>query len=435
MNKNGLLDVTMTDDPTEVLGATPSTQDGKISPSSIINIPINIIEDGENFPSMFYRVNLSDSTNKSSVTPSVDRTDGVNKGYKNHGAYRSSVLSAMSRGCQLFKEFEAGERDMTHDELFALATNLKQVESGIQRFKEIQAEHPEFYDNERREKWKRHLSYIRHQEYKPFSCNNFCPYHEKCNHGMNILSTVRPKPGMMERIPGYSEEFYSLEEVQNDTYKAISKAYHAEDSNIHIIKSQTGAGKSYSYLQLMLENPDHRFLIATPTNLLKDEIYNKAKRMGIAVCKTPSLEQIKDEMPDKVRRRIEKFYRGGQHRAVHPYIESLIRPTKENRLHKKPIPCLMKYMEERNVLRKFKGSVITTHRYLLNMDEERLNAFDAIIIDEDILFKSIIPNQGEITIAELKKLSADTADSRLPKSHKKNREGQGVLTDYLRLFR
>lgn len=67
----------------------------------------------------------------------------------------------------------------------------------------------------------------------------------------------------------------------------------------------------------------HRFLIAAPTNLLKDEIFNKAKRIGIDVCKTPSLEQIKDEMPEKVRKRIEKFYRGGQHRAVHPYIESL----------------------------------------------------------------------------------------------------------------
>lgn len=413
LNKNGLLDVTMTDDPTESLGATPSTQDGKISPRPIINIPFNIITDGENFPTMFYRVNLSGSTSKSSVNTPVSRTGVLNRGYKNHGAYRSSVLSDMSRGCKLFKEFETGERDMSHDELFGLTTNLKQVESGIQRFKEIQAEHPEFYDDERREKWERHLSYIRQQEYKPYSCDSFCPYCKECNHGTNILSTVRPKPGMMERLPGYSEKFYSIEDVQDDTYEAISKAYHAEDSNIHIIKSQTGAGKFYSYLQLMSENPDHRFLVAAPTNLLKDEIYNKAKRMGIAVCKTPSLEQIKDEMPDKVRRRIEKLYRGGQHRAVHPYIESLIRPTKENRIHKKPIPCLMKYMEERNVLRKFKGSVITTHRYLLSMDEERLKAFDAIIIDEDILFKSIIPNQGEITIAELKKLSADTADSRL----------------------
>lgn len=405
LNKNGLLDVTMTDDPTEALGATLSTQDGKISPSSIINIPINIIEDGENFPSMFYRVKLSDCTNKSSVTPSVDRTDGVNKGYKNHGAYRSSVLSAMSRGCQLFKEFEAGERDMTHDELFALATNLIQVETGLRRFKEIQTKHPEFYDNERRKNWERHLSYIRQQEYKPFSCDNFCPYHEKCNHGMNILSTVRPKPGMMERIPGYSEEFYSLEEVQNDTYKAIRTAFLAEDSMVHIIKSQVGAGKSYSYLQLMAENPDDRFLVAAPTNLLKNELYHKAIQMDIEVCKTPSLEEIKNEIPEKIRGRIERFHQSGQHQLVHPYIEKI--------LNAKDISCLRKYMKEREALRNFKGSVITTHRYLLNMDEKRLKEFDATIIDEDIIFKSIIPNQGEVPVAKLEKLLEKTNDSRL----------------------
>lgn len=405
LNKNGLLDVTMTDDPTEAIGATPSTQDGKISPSSIINIPTNIIEDGENFPNMFYRVKLSDSTNKSSVTPSVDRTDGVNKGYKNHGAYRSSVLSAMSQGCQLFREFETGERDMTHDELFALATNLIQVETGLRRFKEIQAEHPEFYDNERREKWNRHLSYIRQQEYKPFSCGSFCPYHEKCNHGTNILSTVRPKPGMMERIPGYSEEFYSLEEVQDDTYKAISKAYHAEDSMVHIIKSQVGAGKSYSYLQLMAENPDDRFLVAASTNLLKNELYHKAIQMDIEVCKTPSLDEIKDEIPDKVRRRIERFHQSGQHQLVHPYIEKVLKA--------KDVPCLRKYMKQREALRNFKGNVVTTHRYLLNMDEKRLREYGAIIIDEDIIFKSIIPNQGEVPVAKLEKLLEKTNDSRL----------------------
>lgn len=405
LNKNGLLDVTMTDDPTEALCATPSTQNGKISSSSIINIPINIIEDGENFPNMFYRVNLSGSTNKSSVNTPVSRTGVLNRGYKNHGAYRSSVLSDMSRGCQLFREFKTGERDMSHDELFGLATNLIQVETGLRRFKEIQAKHPEFYDNERREKWNRHLSYIRQQEYKPFSCDNFCPYHEKCNHGMNILSTVRPKPGMMERIPGYSEEFYSLEEVQNDTYKAIRTAFLAEDSMVHIIKSQVGAGKSYSYLQLMAENPDDRFLVAAPTNLLKNELYHKAIQMDIEVRKTPSLEEIKNEIPEKIRGRIERFHQSGQHQLVHPYIEKVLK--------EKDIPCLRKYMKEREALKNFKGSVITTHRYLLNMDEKRLKEFDAIIIDEDIIFKSIIPNQGEVPVARLEKLLAKTTDSRL----------------------
>lgn len=70
-------------------------------------------------------------------------------------------------------------------------------------------------------------------------------------------------------------------------------------------------------------------------------------------------------------------------------------------------------MKEREALRNFKGNVITTHRYLLNMDEKRLKEFDAIIIDEDIIFKSIIPNQGEVPVAKLEKLLEKTTDNHL----------------------
>jgi hypothetical protein len=70
----------------------------------------------------------------------------------------------------------------------------------------------------------------------------------------------------------------------------------------------------------MVENPLERFLIATPTNILKDEVYVKAIKLGINVIKTPSLEAIKEEIPSKVRQRIALLYRTGRHSMVHPYI-------------------------------------------------------------------------------------------------------------------
>lgn len=127
--------------------------------------------------------------------------------------------------------------------------------------------------------------------------------------------------------------------------------------------------------------------------------------MKINVMKTPSLEQIKDEMPDEVWEHISRLYKGGQYRSVHPYIHEILK--------KEDIPCLKEYMEERGKLRIFKGSVITTHRYLLNMDEERLREYDAVIVDEDIIFKSVISNQGEITVRKLKKLLKKTTDRQL----------------------
>ena len=176
-------------------------------------------------------------------------------------------------------------------------------------------------------------------------------------HGKNILTTVYPKKGTMEKTSGYQEAYYPLEEVQEDTYHAIHEAFQASGRDIWIIKSMTSVGKTTSYLKLMRENPMDRFLIAAPTNLLKDEIYTKAGKMGIEARKTPSLEQIRDEIPDSIWKHIEKLYKGGQYSQVHPYIYETLK--------KKSIPCLLEYMEEREALKNWNGSVITTHRYLL----------------------------------------------------------------------
>ena len=408
LNKHGFLDVMMVYDSTELPGAVNNVQNGGNSPNSIIYSP-NIKANGEN-PPKWYKIGVNESTSKTSVVTSVTNTDVTVKEKKNHKKYRSQDLKKIHQKCQLFREFEAGKRDMTHDELLGLATNLLQVETGIKRFKEIQLKYPEFYDTERMKEWERHLSYIDQEEYKPQCCSGFCPYCEKCEHGTNILSSSCPKGVLMERIPGYSEEFCSIEELQDDTYETISKAFYARDDKVHVIRSQTGACKSYSYLRLMSENPEMRFIIATPTNLLKDETEDKAIRMNIDAKKTPSLEQIKGDIPPRVWKHIQKLYKGGQHGMVHIYIQQV--------LEKEKVPCLEKYMKEREALKDYKGNVITTHRYLLTMDENRLKEFDTIIIDEDIIFKSVIPNQGEITVSELKKMMDKSADSCLLKKIK-----------------
>jgi hypothetical protein len=161
----------------------------------------------------------------------------------------------------------------------------------------------------------------------------------------------------------------------------------------------------------MAENPNSRFLIAAPFNILKDQIYKDAKKRGINVMKTPSLEEIKDEIPDKVWKHIASLYKNGRYRSVHPYICRVLK--------KKKIPCLREYMETREQLKTFEGSLITTHRYLLNMDKKRLSEYDAVIVDEDIIFKSIISNQCEISLSDLEELSEEVADRRIVKKIRK----------------
>ena len=130
----GLPDITVGyDDPTEHLGAIKNKDNGKNSPSAII-YENNIIANGENFPTMYYCINFIDSTSDSYVGESLGKTDDVDKEYKKHKPYRLSTLDKMRDKCRLYKEFYVG-KNKSHDELFGIATNMIQVETGPKEFK------------------------------------------------------------------------------------------------------------------------------------------------------------------------------------------------------------------------------------------------------------------------------------------------------------
>ena len=107
---------------------------------------------------------------------------------------------------------------MSHDELFGIATNLIDVEAGIKCFMEIRSKNSGLYADEKTDKWKADLSYMGQNDYRPESCEKYCPYYEKCSHGRNILTTVHSRRGSMEPIAGYHEEFCPMEEMQDDVY-------------------------------------------------------------------------------------------------------------------------------------------------------------------------------------------------------------------------
>jgi len=56
------------------------------------------------------------------------------------------------------------------------------------------------------------------------------------------------------------------------------------------------------------------------------------------------------------------------------------------------------------------------------MDEKRLREYDSIIIDEDIIFKSIIPNQEEVSIRDLKKFAKEVENEQVREKLKELRK-------------
>jgi len=388
LTQKNLLDISSQEISTEYSGANRSD---KISPSSII---LTNNSNGENLSNIQYVINLENPCTSSS---SVGK-NGANRTLKNHDDYRSYDIALLIDRCRLLQEFESGNRRLSHHELIGIGNTMIQIETGVTRFIDIIKSNSYFDDRVwKYDKWKNDLDYNRSKGYKPTRCNVFCPYKDICTHTANILTTVKPKQGTMERISGYKDVYYTLDEAVKSLEYNIQCAIDANDDMIHVIKSPTATGKTEICLDIM-KNSDQRFYYANPANVLKDDVFRRALEKDIDVFRTPSLhdKSIRDYLPDDVRRRIDYLYDSGQHRAVDPYIAKVA--------DEKNIGYLKEYLLDKEMFHKTDANVISTHRKLLHMDEEALGRFGVRIIDEDFILKTVIPNQVEITLTQLKQL-------------------------------
>jgi hypothetical protein len=378
LNKRNLFDVTLMED--------PSNGNNNFSPNSTIIYDIHF---GENLLKQHYVISFSD--NNSASTREVK-----NNGSAIHLQYRSNVLNDISSNCQLFQDFTSGNRKLNNDELLSMATNLVQIESGASRFKDILKSNsyfddlPVLYAN-----WAYYLSYIK--GCNVISCNRFCPYQDTCSHGTNILSTSKVKYHQMGKLANYAEHYVSIKEAEEDLKQKLDNAMNAEKKMWYIIKAQTSIGKTETYLKL-IKDSSQRVLIAVPTNTLKQEVYERAKEMGIEIITSPSMHELKGELSAIVWDDIQNLYNSG--RSVIPYLKQKIKSDDPecSRLFRN-------YLRELDAFTKFDGHAITTHKRLLTMD---VSKYDLVIIDEDIIFNSIVPNKTDVTISDLKRLKKKT---------------------------
>jgi hypothetical protein len=224
----------------------------------------------------------------------------------------------------------------------------------------------------------------------------------------------------MERVANYAEVFYPIEEVQSDLKHGLSQAVESDNTLWYIIKAQTAAGKTQAYLELM-KATDKRFLIAAPTNKLKWDIKRRADEIGVELMTTPSLDEIKDELPADVWSQICRLRNIGQHKKVHEYILQIA--------EEEGIECLKEYLIKQKEYEDYDGHTVTTHRRFMNMSEKALAKYDVVIIDEDIILSSIASNQCEIPVSLLKKIlkKAYKTPNKSPAHHKLIRKIKKVL--------
>lgn len=108
------------------------------------------------------------------------------------------------------------------------------------------------------------------------------------------------KPGMSAILQTVKKDYVSIEEAENDLNNKFMQAVNFENQGIHIIKAQTGIGKTNLYLEY-LKKTDKNFLIAVPTHKLKMEVYNKAISKGIRnIAYTPEMPEFTPEVQEKI---------------------------------------------------------------------------------------------------------------------------------------
>ena len=350
---------------------------GKKSPNSII-YQYRI---GENLHK-FYVINFVDKDAPKAAANNKYTTS------KNHKECRRSELKALPEKCRLFKEFIKAEKWLYHNELVGLCTNMINVEGGEKIFLKALNTLTD-YKSYQEKSWDYYALYFKRKEYKPMSCEKFCPYCDKCNHGANMLSMVKLKYRTIEKLSNLEENYCDVDEAHQDVKNTFLDITKKNDKKIHIIYAQTAIGKTHIYVDY-LKIAKKPCLICVPTNILKNEVYLRAKNLGIDIMKTPSISEL--NLPKNIKNHIDKLYETGQYNKVHPYIKGI--------LQKEDIPELQEYLDELIQSREFKGHMVTTHKRLLNLQRKTLENYE-IIVDEDIL-TTMVKNQNEISLEDLK---------------------------------
>lgn len=305
---------------------------------------------------------------------------------------RNFNFDILTQKCRLFSEFSKGERWLYHDELFGIASNLNCIECGKKKFlKILESEENNQFLSYKEKDWRFYLSYMTAQTYRPMSCEKFCPYKDECNHAENMILTA--KTAMNKVVKLKEKNYYTLEEAEKDLAEKLLQTVNSSANKINVIKAQTAIGKTENYISI-IKNTDKKFIVAVPTNILKDEVYQRMKFAGISsVAKTYSITEL-ESRDDEVGKTVKYLNSLGAFRDVKIYLKKMAE-KKEHESLTDYIQPIESYNDAR--------VIVTTHKKFLNASKEFLENYE-VIIDEDILASSA-KNTVDVRIDELKKIS------------------------------
>lgn len=282
-----------------------------------------------------------------------------------------------STPCQLLNDFNSG-RWLDHDIRFAVYTNLINLYCGEKWFFRILGE---YYGEETYQKWKKDVKYT--GDYHSKRCApDFCPYFDICEHEGTIIDTL----SMDRQVYLRKEEYVPVGEAEICLQENLYNAFQSTDLGMHLIKAQTGLGKTREYVRLAAEHPEDRFLIALPTNDLKEEIKNRLVCNGVPEREIFMTASVHGNIfiPPEIQAQISKMHNKGIHNMTREIIKEYYEKIRADPLKRKAVE-----EECERILEGIKGVkdervVVTTHAYLAQLEKDFLKNY-TVIIDEDFL--------------------------------------------------
>lgn len=313
--------------------------------------------------------------------------EGVNNSATNSNTVKNKSRRVVTRNfdwnmlynkCHLYRDFVDGNEYYYYPELFHLATNLINIEKGKNEFLSIlKSPDNADYESYHKRNWGAIVNILIAMDYQPQGCNN-CLHASECLHGKNMILTA--KPGKSTILQTVKKEYVMIEEAEYDLKEKFMQAVYSENQGVHIIKAQTGIGKTNLYLDYLLHDKNRKFLIAVPTHKLKEEVYNKAISNGINnVAYTPEMPVFMPETQEK----INHIYAVGAGKYA---LEIMCKMCSEVPAEHPDYIDLNSYLNTLESIKDFDGHIITTHdRLLLQTQNSKLLENREVIIDEDIM--------------------------------------------------
>lgn len=147
--------------------------------------------------------------------------------------------------CRLYRDFADGTEYYYYPQLFHIAANLVNIEKGKKEFIRIlKSECNSEYEAYHNRDWSVILNTMIEMDYQPENCCS-CPYEKECLHAKNMILTA--KPGKTTIIQTEKKNYVSIREAEDDLKRTFQSAISSVEQGIHIIRAQTGIGKTNLY--------------------------------------------------------------------------------------------------------------------------------------------------------------------------------------------